>query len=44
MKCIKLKIGVPNLSNEEMLKELLNHVGKLFLCPPQKQANTQPTF
>ena len=26
------------------LKELQNYTGKLFLCPPQKQAKTQPTF
>ena len=26
------------------LKELQNHIGKLFLCPLQKLAKAQPTF
>ena len=26
------------------LKELRNYNGKSFLCPPEKQAETQPTF
>ena len=26
------------------LKELQNYKRKLFLCPPQKQTKTQPTF
>ena len=26
------------------LKELQNYNRELFLCPPQKQAETQPTF
>ena len=32
------------LNSRAPLKELRNHMGKLFLCPPQKQAKTQPTF
>ena len=27
-----------------LLKELRYHIGKLFLCSPQKEAKTQPTF
>ena len=29
---------------KEGLKEPQNYKLKLFLCPPQKQAKTQPTF
>ena len=32
------------ISKEKILKELRNYKWKLFLCPPQKQARTQPTF
>ena len=28
----------------DKLKELWNHIRKLFLCLPQKQTKTQPTF
>ena len=31
-------------TNISLLKELRNYKRKLFLCPPQKQAKTQPTF
>ena len=34
--------GLPQ--TKEALKELRSYNRKLFSCPPQKQAETQPTF
>ena len=33
-----------SLCGDLFLKQLRNYKRKLFLCPPQKQAKTQPTF
>ena len=38
MICIALFQALNEVSRKEVLKELRNHNGKLFLCPPQKLA------